>query len=146
MPHYADRRDPRLERLRKAYPEDVVVIDVRQKPEPVIREIARCETILSSSLHGLVTADSLGIPNGWLRLSDRVLGGGFKFRDYYSALDLERLPVAFQGDESLGQMIDQAAAPDGHRIAAVKASLEQAFAKLRMPDPGSPAEQSDALA
>lgn len=61
-------------------------IDVRMPPLQVIQEIAACETILSSSLHGLVVADSLGIPNQWITFPQRLFGGDYKFHDYYSAV------------------------------------------------------------
>lgn len=59
-------------------------IDVQADPDTVIREAAKCERITSSSLHGLIVADSLGIPNRWIH-EPRVVGDGFKFRDYAAA-------------------------------------------------------------
>lgn len=47
-----------------------------------------CSMILSQSLHGLIFADSLGIPNIWW--DDRLLnskGGRFKFYDYFSSIN-----------------------------------------------------------
>lgn len=67
----------------------VKLIDVMQdNPLNVVREIASCEKILSSSLHGLVVADALQIPNRHVVFS--LLGQKkddflFKFEDYYSA-------------------------------------------------------------
>jgi hypothetical protein len=58
-------------------------------PADVVGAIAGCDFVLSSSLHGLVVADSFGIPNAWLRVSDRQRGEGFKYRDYYAAFGLE---------------------------------------------------------
>jgi len=60
------------------------LIDVRQQPEPFIAQLVTCERVISSSLHGLILADAYGIPNRWAVFSDRLLGGTWKFRDYYS--------------------------------------------------------------
>lgn len=67
--------------------EDSVVIDVRQDPESFIDELLKCEYVISSSLHGLILADSYLIPNKWVSFSDKITGGTFKFRDYYSTTD-----------------------------------------------------------
>ena len=56
-------------------------IDVHQEPLEVVRQIASCKRILSSSLHGLIVADSFGIERRWHRHA-QVQGGGFKFLDY----------------------------------------------------------------
>jgi len=60
-------------------------IDVRSGIENVLREASKCERIVSSSLHGIILCDALGIENKW-DPSTQVLGKGFKFRDYASAL------------------------------------------------------------
>lgn len=65
------------------------VIDVRQSPATVIAEIASCERIISSSLHGVVVADSYRIPRRAelpARATDKPAqeGGDFKWRDYAS--------------------------------------------------------------
>jgi len=60
-------------------------IDVRSGIENVLREASKCERILSSSLHGIILSDALGIENQW-ELSEKVIGKGFKFHDYASAL------------------------------------------------------------
>lgn len=74
IPHYihADR-------------EDAHVIPITGGIEHVLREASKCERIMSSSLHGIILADALGIENQW-EYSERVFGKGFKFRDYTSAL------------------------------------------------------------
>jgi pyruvyltransferase len=56
-----------------------------------------CKIVLSSSLHGLVLADSFQIPNKRIVLSNNIIGGDFKFKDYYSGIDNEyRIPKKVQ--------------------------------------------------
>ena len=38
-------------------------------------------------MHGIVAADSLNIPNQWIKLSDLLYGNNYKFEDYYSVLN-----------------------------------------------------------
>jgi pyruvyltransferase len=49
-----------------------------------INELASCDYILSSSLHGLILSDAYGIPNKWISISNNLSGREFKFKDYYS--------------------------------------------------------------
>lgn len=58
----------------------VHLIDPLRSSEDVIRDITRCALIISSSLHGIIVAESYGIPARWLR-SPNV--PEFKFYDYY---------------------------------------------------------------
>jgi pyruvyltransferase len=62
-------------------PHEGHLIDIQSGIENVIRQAAMCERIVTSSLHALILADSLGIPNQWI-YSEKVIGSGFKFRDY----------------------------------------------------------------
>jgi pyruvyltransferase len=61
------------------------VIDIRSPIEKVVKDAASCEKIVTSSLHGLILADALGLPRMWKKYS-RVQGGGYKFHDYSSSL------------------------------------------------------------
>lgn len=65
----------------------VKFIDIEQSTALFVQEVAQCSFILSSAMHGLICADSLGIPNKHIVLSDKVKGGEYKFRDYYSVFD-----------------------------------------------------------
>lgn len=85
IPHYVDYNNPLLERINVS---DSTVIDVRQSPEKVLLQMQECECIISSAMHGLIAADSLRIPNCRLIVSDEVIGGDYKFNDYYSAFGI----------------------------------------------------------
>lgn len=78
---------------------EIKVIDLGSGDvEAVIEQIVSCRRILSSSLHGLVLADTFGIPNAWLDTStssggSRPNGGEFKFYDYFASVSKLRHPV-----------------------------------------------------
>ena len=80
--HYVDRLHPWVKSL-VANP-DVVDLNVHADPVEFLANVAACESVASSSLHGLIFAEALGVPNIWIKLSDEVLGEGFKFHDWYS--------------------------------------------------------------
>jgi len=87
VPHFVDVENDRVQAI--VSKPGVHRIDVFNDVERVVHEIAQCEAIISSSLHGLIVADALGVANRWVRLSDGVIGGDFKFRDYYSIYGIE---------------------------------------------------------
>lgn len=92
IPHMRDKWSDEVRRLRKRRPR-INIIDAQAGPELVLEQIAASELVLSSSLHGLVCADALGVPNQWTPITDGVEGNGYKFRDYYSAFDVEPKPL-----------------------------------------------------
>lgn len=62
-------------------------IDIRTGDvQAFVSELCSCDFILSQSLHGLVLADSFGIPNAWLDLGPLHRSSYFKFFDYFSAI------------------------------------------------------------
>lgn len=87
IPHYYDKQlwDSTKIKLNSS---KYKFIDILQSAETLVKEICECECILSSSLHGLIFADSYNIPNRQLVMSEKLAGGNYKFADYYSAFDL----------------------------------------------------------
>ena len=66
------------------------VIDVLNKnPLEVARQIASCKKIVSSSLHGIITAHAYGIPAAWVEFSDKLSGDGIKFADHFASVGSE---------------------------------------------------------
>lgn len=81
FPHYVD-----AEQVAHQYSgKDCLVILPTDSTEKVIADVLSCETIVSSSLHGLITACCYGIPCIWAEFSDGVAGKGFKFRDFFES-------------------------------------------------------------
>ncbi len=92
VPHYVDVDNKMLDVIRNN--PDYLVVDVLQTPDKVAYDISSCKYILSSSLHGLIFADSYGIPNNRMRLSDKLTGGEYKFNDYYESTGRKLIEVS----------------------------------------------------
>lgn len=82
IPHHSEKDI--LDTIRDARMDNVRAIDVSLAPEKFVTELAKCEFIFSSSLHGLILSDCYGIKNAWVSFSERLKGGAWKFHDYYS--------------------------------------------------------------
>jgi len=128
VPHLYDKLDHRIANLVKKHKNNILNIDVQRKPMAVIKDIDKCEYILSSSLHGIVIADSLGIPNGWICLSQVHSGKGFKFYDYASAVSVKCQPLNLCGEETLSELIslaDRRINPD--QLKEIQEGLDKSF-------------------
>lgn len=55
--------------------------------EPVVDKIVSCDYIISTSLHGLITAHSYNIPAAWWRVSNELSGDDIKFTDYFESVN-----------------------------------------------------------
>lgn len=76
IPHYIDKGT-------KLIPENAFIIDIQTLDwKSFVDQVCQCQTIVSSSLHGLIIAEAYGKQAHWARYSDKVIGGEFKFRDY----------------------------------------------------------------
>lgn len=62
---------------------NIKMISLKGDPRGIIDQMVQCETIISTSLHGIIVAEAYGIPAVWLRVSDNIKGGDFKFNDYF---------------------------------------------------------------
>ena len=91
VPHKFDCDNPKIEFLLRSIPNSVL-LDLREPPLETLNKIAECETIVSSSLHGLVAADGFGIPNMRIKLSNHGFDFDvdFKFDDYNSVFSGSR--------------------------------------------------------
>lgn len=63
-------------------PNNIKIISPIEPVNDVLSNIKSCKYIISSSLHGLIIADSFDIPNFWL-YEDSLDEGKLKFHDYF---------------------------------------------------------------
>lgn len=105
VPHYKDAGRDSVVELGASLC-GATLIDVFEPPVDVIRRIAACHCIVSSSLHGLIVADALGVPALWLVASQSVRGHGWKFRDHYAAVGVDA-PRSYSPAEIAGRSADE---------------------------------------
>ena len=129
VPHYLDQNAPDVRRLVNG--DGVAVINIKAGINRVVDQIAQCRLIVSSSLHGLIAAESYGIPAIWVGISDQLIGGDFKFLDYYASTgrpDVRRLKLS---EVSSPEQLTSAALPPRPTI-----DLEALLRSCPFLDPG----------
>ena len=83
IPHYIDYTDENsLKIIKNLSSQGVKIINITAGMFHFIDELIQCKNIMSSSLHGLIVADAYNIPNIRVKLSNKLIGGDFKFKDY----------------------------------------------------------------
>jgi pyruvyltransferase len=91
IPHYHDLGSPAVKAVERLY--DARMISPHSSWKDVFDQIQTCGSVVSSSLHGLVVADSLGIPSVWVQFNGTttsVSEGMFKYMDYFESYQKER--------------------------------------------------------
>lgn len=80
VPHYCDIHDATVfcrEHGFNLIPVDIGIEDFMQR-------VSGSERVVSSSLHGIICAESFGVEAHWVKFTDLIIGGDFKFFDYIS--------------------------------------------------------------
>ena len=87
IPHFSDFDSPLLDTFRNDPEVLLIRMEGYEDWHDVIDEILSCEYIASSSLHGLIMAETFSVPNMWIEISGKaVIGGHFKFEDFYESI------------------------------------------------------------
>lgn len=94
VPHYVDEEYVRKQCKTN---NNIIIISTKQDPEAFMTQLKQCKCIISSSLHGIIAADALGIPNRRFitDTSTKIIGANWKFNDYYAALQETSKPPLY---------------------------------------------------
>ncbi|MBM7502738.1 polysaccharide pyruvyl transferase family protein [Agromyces aurantiacus] len=131
VPHGHHRRHEAFMSLAQSQGVRVRVVDVHQPAARAVREIASADAVVTTSLHGLVTADAYGIPAVWTMLEPPLSGGPFKFHDYESVITPGRSRfVAFDERMSLGDLVASASPAPSETVRRACDDLERSIARL----------------
>jgi pyruvyltransferase len=72
--------------------DDFLLIDLGKYDgwKDIVDKALSCETILSGSLHGLIISEAYKIPNLWIEFGEPLIGGHFKFHDFFFSIGRDR--------------------------------------------------------
>lgn len=99
IPHWSQ-----YETIKQRYPKHHVVNMRTDNPLKTLDEITQCRSVISSSLHGIITAHAYGIPAALVEF-DYLKGDGMKFIDHYLAIDVDPILSTVKRPEfSLGKV------------------------------------------
>lgn len=115
-----------------------IVINLLDKIEDIINQINQCEYIISTSLHGVITAHAYSIKSIW-GISDKkkLVGDNIKFADYFSSVDIsDYIPlriedlIGMDADniiEYLSENYNDYLLPDELNISKIQENLLEVF-------------------
>ncbi len=131
IPHFFDKGDVIIEKYKKNFGNLVKIIDVQRDPLEVINDIKCCDNIISSSLHGLIVADSFGIPNIMYVIRSNIPPiHDHKYRDYYSAFNTELDLIEVDGTETIDFFLSKVRSHQ-ELVSPVKLELHNLFTELK---------------
>lgn len=78
--------------VRKYFSDDKIISMNTNDYKSVIDKIVSCKMVYSSSLHGIILAESYGVPAVFFRGIPAVID--FKYKDYYASTGREDVPMA----------------------------------------------------
>lgn len=130
IPHFKEQHEESVRSFISKNP-DLFLIDLKADYYKTIKDIASCEMIISSSLHGLIIADAFRIPDCYIKFTYNPLGDGFKFRDYYSNYDLsmDKVTITKMGKITQNDIID-IYKTDVNQIAQMEKNMYDAMKKI----------------
>jgi len=127
IPHYKDKGDKLVQKWIKKYPSRVNIIDVQNEPKHVISEIGSCKYVVSSSLHGIVSSHSLGIPCAWAKISEKLKGGSYKFDDYFSVFGRKPNQVLLHRQKTINALSEHLWRPSDKEMRKIKKNLNEVY-------------------
>ena len=107
IPHYVDKDT--FNTIYKNKDKSVKIIDVTEPIQKVIKNILECDMTISSSLHGIIVSHAYSIKSMWIKMTDKIGGGTFKYRDYYGSINIENYnelnPYVYKNQISTDEII-----------------------------------------
>lgn len=133
VPHFVDYDHRFIRNLQNQFADQCKIINVRNHPKYVIKDITSCEFIISSSLHGLIIADAYHIPNARIVIRETMPTYFFdyKFDDYYSIYDYNHKPIELSDNTTKEEVLSACKLIDPELIDRKINELDLIFSDLK---------------
>jgi len=109
IPHYVDKIHINIlvnKLKKKGYKVNIINILTGLNYKPFIDAINKCEYIISSSLHGVIMGLVYGKKTIFTKFSNNVVGGFFKFEDFFLSLGIKYNVINFNDKNLLKNIIN----------------------------------------
>lgn len=109
IPQYGKEKGDKVRNILGKYKE-AYFIDIRNYEtwQSFIDEILSCEMVASYSLHGLIMAETYGIPSLWIRLAEDNDTDNFKYWDFYESIGKYSMnPMRIDTNTTLASVISK---------------------------------------
>jgi hypothetical protein len=74
--------------VKSLYPNHYVINLNNPDPLEIAKQITKCRSTISSSLHGVICSHAYGIPSAWVKFSNIIIGDDIKYKDHYASVGL----------------------------------------------------------
>ena len=96
IPHYIDY--DQIIKMNVFMDKDIKIINILAQDDDIYRiidEISSCDYIFSSSLHGVILGELYSIKRKsyHVKISDKVYGNDYKFKDFFSSINREYINI-----------------------------------------------------
>lgn len=100
------------------------LINNYQSPEKFVDELMDYEKIVSSSLHGIIFSHSFNKEVIPIKITDKIIGGDYKYNDYYSSIGLSNVSRInlTTTNSSFNYLFEDSFVPSKNKINSIKES------------------------
>lgn len=95
FPHYVDKKSEFIKYYENNGKTFLIDVEIGQDYKGIINQMLSCKCIVTSSLHGLILSHSYNIPVLWVKYSDKITGGRFKYDDYLLSVNKQNINPLF---------------------------------------------------
>ena len=91
----------------KGYEIKIISMTKYKRWTDVVDEICSCQFIISESLHGLIVAETYGIPNVWVEFVNHPDYWDFKYKDFYESIGKNENIISIKSEDNIDILFEK---------------------------------------